>query len=381
MSFVLWSLLFGGVAVSVAGRTPPILYFDVLLIAWLGYQIWVRHFWPNFSDSNMLWLATFCFLTMDLSTFVNYRDPLKSLMAMKIFAFGILVYVCARAKKPTLVAFSSFGCLLGVYITANIVLYWRDLAENGMGSLKYEITTPMGTANLVAALLGMTFPISVAGFLIEKGWKRWFHFAGIWISGIGIAVSASRGVILALLLCSATCLHLMFRAGLRVKHIAIGAVLASLFLFLLPTYIFNENAELVQNRIDNPDDQRMEIYTMCWNLFRDHPLLGVGPGQIVDYTTSLQADKSRGFNAHDLVLNSLLDTGIIGTVPFLFLLAIVLWRAWKFARLRPNPLTIAIFVSLASALLADMVEGSFVVQQFQVVFWMIAALVPIQITS
>src|SRR6266480_3270293 len=85
---VIWSMLLGGVNVHFAGREPVLLYFDVVLVVWLVYQIFWNGFLPNLSGW-IIKLGAFCLLSGTLSAIVHYQGVYKSMAALKVLCCGL----------------------------------------------------------------------------------------------------------------------------------------------------------------------------------------------------------------------------------------------------------------------------------------------------
>jgi O-antigen ligase len=81
-------------------------------------------------------------------------------------------------------------------------------------------------------------------------------------------------------------------------------------------------------------------------------------------------------NAHNLVVDALAENGLPAGLVLLTMVGIVLRRAWVVAVAHPNALHIALWIALLAAVLHNLVEASFEGQQFQVIFWVVAALTP-----
>ena len=58
----------------------------------------------------------------------------------------------------------------------------------------------------------------------------------------------------------------------------------------------------------------------------------------------------------------------------LALVGTVMWKAWGAAAGHPTAFNVAVWIALLAALMHNMVEASFEGQQFQVVFWAVAAM-------
>jgi O-antigen ligase len=86
------------------------------------------------------------------------------------------------------------------------------------------------------------------------------------------------------------------------------------------------------NRVDTITDlnyvanyDRIDRWTAAWHIWQDHPIAGVGwgsyPDVYFDYQTDLEAfSREERMGAHNLYLEIMAETGIIGITVFLFLI-------------------------------------------------------------
>lgn len=372
---LIWSLLLGGVEIHVSGRMPTVLYFDLVLILWLVYYVLFEGFYLSLADW-VVRLGIFCVLSGMLSAVVNYRDVYKSLAAIKILACGLLFYAICRKAPPSILTLSLWGALAGVlllldYRAVRLEDFGDDaqLAKNGIGIV-------LGKSNYVASILVLLIPLSVAGVSFSKGTLRFLYaFCAILTLG-GLIATLSRGAIGALVLATILSLPLLFRAGMRLKHIFAALLLGGLLFVLLPSDLVRDNIALFAYRMANPDERRSELMAATWEVFKENPLVGVGPGQLGNAILYSATDVPSGqfLTSHNLVLNTLAENGLISGMVFLAIICIVLSRAYAAAAAQPTALNVALFLGLLAATLHNMVEASIDGEQFQIVFWAVAAI-------
>jgi O-antigen ligase len=118
-------------------------------------------------------------------------------------------------------------------------------------------------------------------------------------------------------------------------------------------------------------DQRLSFAYVSWQMFKDHPIFGVGWGRFYDRKLPYLSDRSQDFeleslrslNHHNTPLSLLTETGLAGLGAFLALLAVWARYAWTLAADANLPpwvrshgvLMLALLVSyLASALFHDL---------------------------
>jgi O-antigen ligase len=375
MSVPLWSLLLGGVSVHVAGKEPTLLYFDIVLLLWLVYEAVWNGFYPLYYD-RLVGLGAIYVLLGLLSCVVNCEDINRGLVTVKVLAFGFLAYLIARTAPPRLFTLCLWGAIVGVLLLQNYELVSHQ-PFHGPTALKDDIGIAMGRSNYIASILVLLIPLGVAAVRIYRGLKRWLSLGCAVLMVAGLICTMSRGAFMAILLACAVSLPFLVKGGVRFKHIALGLALLGAILLLLPRELLLTNAVLVASRLSNPDLAREELMRATWQCFLENPVLGVGPGQLsaaiahhlmVPFYGSLYA------NAHNLVLDALAENGLPGGIVMLSMVGIVLRRAWLAVRHQPSVLNNALWIAILAAVIHNMVEASFEGQQFQIIFWIVAAL-------
>jgi O-antigen ligase len=107
---------------------------------------------------------------------------------------------------------------------------------------------------------------------------------------------------------------------------------------------------------------RLSENLAAFEMWRAHPFIGVGPGNFethyLSYATGLNLDqRAEPRSAHNLYLESLAETGLIGSVVLFGILGLALARAWRGARkgagraaLLSEGALVALFAFLVAAL-------------------------------
>ncbi|MEM8904066.1 MAG: hypothetical protein AAGF02_10220 [Actinomycetota bacterium] len=103
------------------------------------------------------------------------------------------------------------------------------------------------------------------------------------------------------------------------------------------------------------DLNRDEIWTLAEEAFRDRPVIGVGPMQLVLQAREEIPNNRRfpGSHAHSLIWEPLSAWGLLGTIPFMVLLVGGAWAAW---RRRAAPTGPAVLGGLAVVYVHGLVE-------------------------
>jgi O-antigen ligase len=148
------------------------------------------------------------------------------------------------------------------------------------------------------------------------------------VSVLCILLSGSRSGLVGLLLWVFPVVWRSKRRGLVLASVAAAAPL--MFLALPPT---------LQNRfqtIVNPDvgpknaqtsvDGRIEGFLVGIQLFQANPIAGVGPG-------AWRVATKRALESHNLIGQTLGETGLLGTTAFLLLLVVSFYNVWRIRKL------------------------------------------------
>lgn len=145
----------------------------------------------------------------------------------------------------------------------------------------------------------------------------------------------TRGALLAFLIAT-----FIYVARFGIKKVlmfvaAIGALVGVIFA-LDPSYSNRLKSSLTQNR---GDDNRIRLYQANWDIFVDHPLLGMGydvykdPAKSVPYTSHRGvAENLQDSHAHNQYVQILSSTGIIGFILFMSFYLYFLWENFKMLR-------------------------------------------------
>lgn len=77
--------------------------------------------------------------------------------------------------------------------------------------------------------------------------------------------------------------------------------------------------------------RREELFPAAWQMFKERPIIGWGPGNQRVLATRLRLPPQRWptRDTHNLFLETLTGTGILGTLTFVMGLWLCIWTAWK----------------------------------------------------
>lgn len=388
-------------------------------------------FWPTFylpfSSPTLLGFLFFVELSLPLFFFlaIKHERPLAPFRQPIIFAFSIFASVLILASLVGVDPLNSFlgtaqrpVSVLVVLHGLLFVLALRELFERDLRWRKHMTTLviALGTATAIHALGERTLwpsfvsaegraasllgnPVFLASFLIipcflsfaraatlTKKARITYVLAGI-LMLLGIFQSGTRGAFIGLISGGLmwACLWAMKKTVALKRRLGIilgvgGLVLAVVLIgwAMSPSSVFDR----LQNVADENVQSRLLYWSMAVEGWRDHPLLGVGPGNfyfladqqftLEDYEiTSTWPDKP-----HNTFFEYLSTTGLLGCLAWLTLLAMMGRELWK---RRQDPAAMVLLAGLT----AYVVQGLFffegisdVILFFFLCAWLVPAVTP-----
>ena len=299
----------------------------------------------------------FYFSTQIIAAALAPNPTLSILLAIlrSLFIFSLILTGIYLKSKEWLY-YLLYG-LLFVYILA----FWTTWHVYGDLWWHHRLAHPYYTSVSVGVA-------AAVGLLLILSWtaKWWVKLPLVFLALAALLFSGSRGA-LALLLVGLT-LAILATEQLRSKWLIIGGVLSTT---IYTIFSLGQNIPSLGHLLSLNLSSRDRVWQGALEAIRSHPLGGVGPYQLGPWLT-LGAKKlflwtgarALGFKefpawtksiygswliAHNLLLHSLGETGIIGTVGFFILLSLLGYAAFR----SREPLLVAIFFGYLAMSLVD----------------------------
>ena len=380
------------------------------LVQGLGQDGWPLRLLVYLMPFSLLWVSSdlpFPFVTskallitlwalMGLAVMMLYRSPIRVTRFDLLLLISILLGLLTGFANgnPTLSFYSTLERCNGVVLQLMLFLYllllrntkldwrvywsvvlfvssivWVDLLIRNGPHWEFEVASLLGNETYLAGLLMLSALASGwLGARMPNGWVRWLLYC---LAGVQVAIavlthnrSAITSVLLAItLVYSVNFVRKSFRRQLWVATaIALGALLL-LGVFFLQSETFHDLAvRWDQSFRTGSISTRFDLWLAAGRMFLEAPILGAGLGNFLfvfnRHHPGLYA-KNPGEewvdNAHSLPFEMLATTGLVGTLPWIIMLAVLFVAAFR--RLRDHPTDRWLFV----ALLACFIEQLFVI--------------------
>ncbi len=303
---------------SIAGMN---IAFGFGVLSWIGWwttrertpRVEPRRFDPLVLASILLALSLIPSVLMSENSARAIKDA-SSCWQLLILFWAAYNVIEVRAQQPafwTLLATSCLACLLVVVQgTGGFQLGNFEIPSRYRpGGTLYNMTF----AGIVYQLIVLNCAMIFAREMSPR--RRVVLAAVVALQTTAIMVTMTRGAWLALI-AGIVVLCLMLK-----NRVAIAAA-AALVLGIAALSLFGHQGrsipELARSGLDKDASTRLVLWDIAWDLFKQHPLAGVGMG---DYT--IEADKllagrrvTTTVDTHNVYLQVLATRGLIGFVPF-----------------------------------------------------------------
>jgi O-antigen ligase len=183
----------------------------------------------------------------------------------------------------------------------------------------------LGHPNPTAAFLSLCI-LPVLGLLTQDGRNRLIKYLSMFfILVLGLAFTFSRGVILSCVIGSAYFMFSAIRAHL-LRNRRVTAVLVGILVILSSLFVIPRFRTTAINRVITLSGlgERQYIFAFGWSVYKLHPWLGLGAGNLKTYALQnhLEVHKGEPFepnygDLHNLFLELMVEDGIFGLLLFL----------------------------------------------------------------
>ncbi len=339
-----------------------------------------------------LWFLGAIMVSMVLGKAAWTRDSAHSLYTTGSY-IGFFFLIVAWADSPSRVRKLLSVLLYSTIITAFFAIlqelvggytsFWLYL-NSAVGFTPEWIgraTSFLGYSNSLAGYINLVLPFALACFVRGRG--KWRNLGG-WTIGLGILALLSAQSVGGLgAFVSILVLAIFYIARNRLKSLVLLASICTLvgvIYFLKPYLNPTHTAETI-----GPDAiVRLLLWSTAWGYFVHSPMTGVGWGNFVglygpDLSSVSDLVPAGVFEVHNIYLQLLAETGLIGFLAFFYLFL----QSWRLARSQLGSsvdfLNVAMAFGVLGALLSVLVHGFvdflfLVSPQFGTLFWILLAL-------
>lgn len=317
-------------------------------------------------------------------------------------SFGIFIISIFLSALFSDNIYTSMETLAGGYIRRMLPFFLVILFINDLAKLRFIILAIVGSiflADICAVWQGLNGnfrangffgnPMTLGGFLIMLT-------PCIMIFLLKKQKICTNKKVIALIL-FASLLALFFN-GTRGSWVAIAIMIPGLLCFILNSWkkivalicligligigtfafvpAFHAKVITITDLNYQSNSERFLLWRSSYNMFKDHPLFGIGVGQFSkqysEHYILPQAKEPSLPHAHNNFIHMLGETGIVGIIGFLVLIGYFLWFGIYHWYKKNNIVGLMLVASLVGLLLQGMTEFNFGNAAVMKLFWLLA---------
>jgi O-antigen ligase len=274
----------------------------------------------------VLWNAASLFWSFDRSTTLERLTTYAQLFVLLFVLWDLLT-------TPAALTGGLQAYVLGGYVSAFSTFYSYYYAADFYGCAECpdrRFSAATFQPDDLAGILALGIPLAwyLAVFCYQQGklggWLRLVNYAYVPVASLAIALTGTRGALLASVPAFAFALATMTQLRLRTR-IALGLALVvglDALQEFIPLTSFQRLGTIGSEVAKGDLNGRVTIWRHGLAMFVQHPLIGVGSG-------AFRAAIGIGKVAHNVYLSILVELGVIGFLLFAMILTMALGKALR----------------------------------------------------
>ena len=274
----------------------------------------------------------------------NYERMEGLITHLHLFAYFLVASTMLNAEKLWTWFFRT-SLFASVCMTIYGFLQLAGVYGIDQGSTRLDGT--LGNAIYLAIYLFFSIFIAILLMLREKNSLiKWAYGAIIAAESVVLYYTGTRGTLLAYigaLIVTFGLIAWQERKNLLLRKVSLG-ILASIvvviggFFAIRNTAFVRSSPVLVRfasiSTSDSESRARLYIWTMAWDGFKQHPILGWGQENFnlvfnKNYDPQMYSQEQWFDRTHNVVLDWLIAGGLIGLAAYLSIFAAAIWLIWK----------------------------------------------------
>ena len=261
--------------------------------------------------------------------------------------------------------------VLGIYLACTAVLemagYWSLVFPHYISNPNLGIHFGRARGpdlNSVSLGLYLTACCLCGWMLLPQARQRWQQLvllAAMPLMAFGVLLTYTRSTWIGLAASGLVVAAFQIPRRWRMPAVVCGTLVGVLLACFSWSHLMDIQREGTAGDAEHSVDQRASFAYVSWQMFRDHPILGVGFGRFYDQKLPYLSDRRqtvelesiRGLHHHNTLLSVLTETGLVGLAAFVAVF--VAWGrcAWKLAISVAAPTWIRAHGVLMLALIAN----------------------------
>ncbi len=330
----------------------------VINYLWKGQKIHLKSYHLQFIGVFIGAIFLTVMLHYDSANFKQSLKAFKSVYVSPLVGIGVMCF-CRFTKRRALILLTVGSAVLSTNALYVIYQYYMGMIKYCFRIIGY-FSDIMLWAGAQTLLLPIIFAVLAFGYKKINTYLYLFFLFTFIVNIPAVILSGTRIMWISLL---SFCVCSLIFMGWK-KRLVFGLpsilliVFISAFIFFNPFHNYTYAARL--KSIDNihlntdgynSNKERIYLWQASLNMFKDHPIIGVGVGNFYEayrYKYAPTEVKKFYFHAHDVFLNILAQAGSIGFIGLLSLFIYLYYDAIKTWRKKREIMSIAYLLTLIS---------------------------------
>jgi O-antigen ligase len=301
-----------------------------------GLGAWVLH--AGLTSSRPLrWHPVLTALVGLIATTAVGIAVASTLALGKFTLYGLIMMLVMVALVYAILAEARLELLYRFMAVVLVAVLMAAIAQPNVTGADGRVSGPMGDPNEWATTVLLVTPLLLGGLAGDDGMAgRVLRLLLVVLAPLAVLRSESRAALVALVVVSPALLYLLRSRRAELAVCGGALVVVGPFFLDLDNALrrFWQLVGSVSGRGGTHDDsfeERSELFRQGVALFRDHWLLGAGPGTF-ETATGFVSHQGTLRPAHNTYLEIAAEQGVVGLVPAaIFGLTVVwtLYKAWK----------------------------------------------------
>lgn len=341
----------------------------------------IRYCWQPFPltvDRDLRRAMLIFFGALALSTAFS-GDPATSLKFFGLSAVKVLpVFIVMAVVKEREITERATMLMAGSVLIGAGIAYWQVLHGATRGTVK----STLGIMDF-GGIIGLLVPLLLVKGLEDNVGKkaRLLYFASAAAALVALAFNGTRAVWVAVLVTMVLYvlinLILNWRKGWRAAIIACAMLLVVTVIFADNQYV-NYRLHTITDTDFASNHRRLEMWHYAVEVFKDHPMLGVGlgtmPGLLFSPAKVYVTQQAYG-HVHNNFLQMLAENGLVGGLAYIFLFAVILINAVRLMRrVETRSWAIIAFLCTVDFLIHGMFDYTLLIPTIAYSYWFILGL-------
>jgi len=300
---------------------PNVLKFS--LIGFIVFNSEKFRTFEYFSTKNLS-LIFFVFISIvsiftNLSTYSNIQNSLTALIALCAY---FIIFSQEKSLEQIFIII-----IVSIIVSSLYCIFKEETIT------EYTFRKSGGTNDPNEFTVTVLFGLGILwGFYMDTKRFLFIIFPVILLFLSALISAGSKSGIISLCVLFAIILYYYFT---RFKVNIFGVIIFVYLAYYFFSTYFYQDVEFISERFENVDSQeeRFKSWNAGWTLFKENMLIGVGPlnySNIVGIKFSSIEESSR--EAHNMFIKALVETGILGFMPYLFFIIQKLYLTFKVSK-------------------------------------------------